>query len=386
MNYDYDLIVVGGGPAGSTMSLYAAKQGLKVLLVDKEYFPRDKVGGDVIPRFCLSILEELHLIDVLLQEPHVREASIFFYSEHECLQFHPRAALATKRIIFDNVLFQAAKSCVDTRQGWKVESLLVQQNQVFGVQGTSNTGETFEYTAKVVAGADGYSSVVARAINLSQDNKQLMGVATRAYYRHMPSDSQQLELHYLQECIPGYFRIFPVDGETVNVGVLVFPDILKDRETSEAALECSLKLHHQLMQSPLIKNRFEGAELIGDIQSWYLPLASRRRTIHGNGFILAGDAAGLIDPLIGNGVDAAMLSGKIAGEILASICQSNNYSAEALQNYANQIWKHLGARYQSNLIFRQQLKSPPLTFPFRTRMDRLNSYFTGAGTVTKRTD
>ncbi|WP_066424420.1 NAD(P)/FAD-dependent oxidoreductase [Anabaena sp. 4-3] len=358
MNYDYDLIIVGGGPAGSTMALSAAKQGLKVLLVDQAKFPRDKICGDALTVMCLKILQEFNLIDKLLQEPHACANNMIFYSESERLippsMSKTKDISTSKRWIFDNVLFQAAKACTETKEGFKVENLLMKEDYVFGIQGTSEDGRKQEYTAKVVAGADGCSSVVARKLGLHQSLRQDGAVATRAYYRHLDVSGNELELYYLPECRPGYFWIFPVDQETVNVGVILFEQDFKNTGVFPS------EIHRHLIQSPLLKARFLAAEPVGNIQCWYLPLAKTTRTIHGNGFILAGDAAGLIDPLIGHGIDRAMMSGKIAGELLGSICRGQDYSATALQPYADAVWKYFGFISQFAVNFRPRLQHEPL--------------------------
>lgn len=358
MKYDYDLIIVGGGPSGSTMALSAQKQGLQVLLVDKEKFPRDKICGDALTASSLNILDEFNLIEPLLQQSHGCANNMVFYSEQARLSppsMKKSEIISTsRRIILDNVLFQAAKAVVDTKEKFKVEQLLVKNDRVFGIQGSSEDGQSHEYTAKVVAGADGCSSVVARKLGLHQSLKQGGAVGTRAYYRHLPIAGDEMELYYLPACCPGYFWIFPVDEQTVNVGVILFENSTKN--TGVLAPE----LHRQFIQSPLLAARFAKAEQIGNIQCWYLPLTDSSRTIHGNGFILAGDAAGLIDPLIGHGIDRAMLSGKIAGELLGSICQGRDYSERALQPYADAIWKHFGSISQFALKFRDRLQTQPL--------------------------
>jgi menaquinone-9 beta-reductase len=358
MTYDYDLIIVGGGPAGSIMALSAVKQGLEVLLVDKEKFPRDKICGDALTVSCLEILQEFNLMDQLLQEPHGCANNMIFYDENQRLVpiniSNSQDISTARRWIFDNVLFQAAKAHADTKEEFKVENLLMQDGSVFGIQGISEDGEKQEYTAKVVAGADGCSSVVARKLGLHQSLRQNGAVATRAYYRYLQVSGQELELYYLPECRPGYFWIFPVDEVTVNVGVMLFDNYLEKTGIFPP------EVHRQLLQSPLLKDRFAQAELLGNIQCWYLPLTNTARTIHGNGFLLAGDAAGLIDPLIGHGIDRAMISGKIAGEILGKICQGNDYSAQALQPYADAVWKHFGAISQFAVNFRDRLQLEPL--------------------------
>jgi len=364
MNYDYDVIIVGGGPAGSILALSAAKQGLTVLLVDQAKFPRDKICGDALTVSCLKILQEFNLINELLQQPHGCANNMIFYSENQRLippnlMGFPDGSKVpdistSRRWIFDNVLFQAAKACTDTKEGFKVENLLMKEDCVFGIQGTSGNGIKQEYTAKVVAGADGCSSVVARKLGLYQSLKQDGATATRAYYRHLNVSSNELQLYYLPECRPGYFWIFPVDEETVNVGVILFEKYFKNTGIFPP------KIHRQLIKSPLLKDIFSLTEQVGNIQCWYLPLARTTRTIHGNGFILLGDAAGLIDPLIGHGIDRAMMSGKIAGELLGTICRGNDYSKQALQPYTDAVWKYFGSISQFAVNFRERIQDKPL--------------------------
>lgn len=382
MKYDYDLIIVGGGPAGSMMALSAAQQGLKVLLLDKEQFPRNKICGDAILPGCIDILQEFKLLDTLLQEPHNwTDNQVHIFTEYEHLRVtSPKRNLLVKRKIFDNVLFQAAKSCVNTQEGVNVENLLIRDGQVFGVCLTSHTGESFEYTAKVVAGADGCGSFVAKKLGLFNFELEHGAVATRAYYRNVSTFDNELEFYFFQECLPGYLWIFPIDEKTVNVGVGIFAGWHKRKGIALP------ELHRQLINTPLLKQRFAQAELSGNIQAWYLPLASKQRTMHGNGFILAGDAAGLIDPFWGDGIDTAMLSGKIAGEVLAKVCRGDNYKGEALQEYTDAVWNCLGKRFHYSLQCRQSFQYPPLSFPPITRIELLNkTLFQGRGKLSKLT-
>lgn len=359
MDYDYDLLIVGGGPAGSTTAIFAALQGIKVLLVDKARFPRDKVCGDAIPPSSLAILEELGLLEKLIKSPHMC-VSLLWHTENDCLQLPDAEAIVCKRFIFDDLLFEAAKHYADTREGWNVENLLLKNSQVFGIQGTTDTGESFEVTSKIVVGADGCSSTVARKVGLAYKRKQSGAVATRAYYRCLPS-AGQMEFYYLKECLPGYLWIFPVDIETVNVGILTFCDTLAKRKFS------SPQLHQHLLNSPLLKERFAQAELIERIQGWHLPmaLADPQPTIHGNGFILAGDAAGLVDPFMGHGIDTAMMSGKIAGKLLGTICRGSNYSAIALQVYSNNVWQQYKCYFERRLALRKMLEPPQSMMPMK---------------------
>ncbi|NIV71899.1 hypothetical protein GWN26_05740 [Candidatus Saccharibacteria bacterium] len=91
-----------------------------------------------------------------------------------------------------------------------------------------------------------------------------------------------------------------------------------------------------------MKDRFGEAERVEKIKGWNLPTPDNRRKIYGNGFLLVGDAAGLVNPLTGGGIDNAMHSGKVAAECSAEICRGSDYSEKRLSNYASRLWKELG--------------------------------------------
>jgi len=345
MSYDYDTIIVGGGPAGTTCALYAERMGLKVLLVDKKKFPRDKICGDAISGKSIQYLQELGLDKEVEKVPHVLVYSVVFSSPNEKVINIPFASseheakmygFICRRYYFDNVLFQAAKKKVEALEGIAVEDLIIENGQVRGVKGKAEDGTEFSATAKVVVGADGFSSIVARKMGCYDHDPDHWLVATRAYYRGVKDLHDWIELHYIEDIIPGYFWIFPADDGLANVGMgMLYSKLKKKRIRLRYA-------HEAATRSPFFKQRFEDAELIGDIQGWNLPVGSKRRQIHGNGFLLAGDAAGLIDPFTGEGIGNAMCSGKIAAETLAEVCQGNDFSAKKLQLYPRKLWQRLG--------------------------------------------
>ncbi|RMI17306.1 MAG: NAD(P)/FAD-dependent oxidoreductase, partial [Calditrichaeota bacterium] len=198
-------------------------------------------------------------------------------------------------------------------------------------------GKTRTITAKVVVGADGFSSVVLRKTGLYDHDPDHMLVATRAYYRGVEGlDGKSIELHYVKDILPGYFWIFPLENGMANVGLGMIHSALKKK---------GIRLryaHIEATQSEFFRERFKNAELLGDIHGWNLPVGSKRRQVHGDGFILTGDAAGLIDPFTGEGIGNAMCSGKIAAEVLAEVCQGKDYSAARLEIYATKLWERLG--------------------------------------------
>jgi len=127
---EYDVIIVGGGPGGATAALYAERKRLKVLLVDKKHFPRDKICGDAISGKSIVYLRELGLIEALENSPQVKVNHIVFSSPNRKsvkIKLIPdsfygiSSGYVCRRMVYDNVLFQAAKQKVETQEGFTVE-------------------------------------------------------------------------------------------------------------------------------------------------------------------------------------------------------------------------------------------------------------------------
>lgn len=342
MNHDFDLIIVGAGPAGAMMALAAARGGLSVLLLDRAHFPRDKICGDLVPFDAIPLLREHGLRDAVEQLPRARADHLVVYAGARRLRVPspPDGLLVCRRLDLDNALFQAARARVETGEGHRVTDVLRGDGgRVCGVRGETSRGRAFRVTARVVAGADGFKSVIARAVGAYARQPEHWAVATRAYYRGVggvfEGPGRAVEIDFFAERAPAYLWIFPVDDDTVNVGV--------GRVVGRAQESSSLRaLHERLIRSRWYAPRFAAAEQLTPIQGWNLPLASTRRAMHGDGFILAGDAAGLIDPLWGHGINSAMISGQIAGELLPAVCRAGDYSAAALRRYDDAVWSRLG--------------------------------------------
>lgn len=355
MKYGYDAAIVGGGPGGATAALYGARFGLKVLVVDKKRFPRDKICGDAISEGCVTHLREFGLLKAVESAPHFAvNRAILSAPNHVSVTVRSETAFVCRRVVFDNILFQAVRKRCDTLEEFCVTDLMRSNGQVWGVKGQLPDGTIKEVTCKVVVGADGANSVVARKLGLNDRDPDHILVATRAYYKGIRGLSNALEIHFLESILPGYFWIFPLGDGTANVGLGMTRRVLKKQN---ATLK---KVHVEATQSTAVGDRFQNAELVGRIRGWSLPVGSKRRTIHGDGYILVGDAAGLIDPVSGAGIPNAMRSGRIAAECLAGICRGYDYSAETLKSYSNRVWEVLGEELNLSYQLQRRLSSGAL--------------------------
>jgi len=353
MAEEYDLIIVGGGPSGAGAALFAGRRGLKSLLVDKERFPRDKVCGDALSGKSVAVLHELGLYDRVRQLPGAAIRRITFGSpdcsrmdidlgQHELRsgltgRVLPMQGFVIRRQVFDHFLFEEARQAVDRCiEGCAVRELIREGGQVCGVRGRGGDGEEVEFRGKLVLGCDGFSSVVARRAGLYRHESRHCMVAMRGYYENVAGLTDQIELHFIDQVRPGYFWIFPVEEGYANVGIGIDHRDIKRRGVNlkEALLEA--------VESPAFRERFVDARLVEEPVGWNLPVGSKRRRIHGDGFLLLGDAAGLVDPFTGEGIGNALYSARFAVEAACEAKEAGDFSAAFLRRYEDGLWDALG--------------------------------------------
>ena len=343
----FDIIIIGAGPAGSCAALYASKMGLKVLLLDKSEFPRDKICGDAISGKSMLMLRELGLMDEALNLPGAHIHSIRFGSTTNkivdiSLQGSKRkgtpTGLVIPRKIFDAFLFGKARAVVtETLDNYQVKNILIEDEQVTGVRGINlNTNEISEFRAKIVLGADGLNSILAKELGIFNRLPKHRIVAVRQYYKNVSVQSNQIELHFVDELLPGYFWIFPAGDNLTNVGFGIKQDAL-----TKTPIDFK-KAIPKFVSSAAFSDRFKNSQTISDAQARILAVANTHRKNFGNGFLLLGDAAGLIDPFTGEGIGNAMVSGKHAAQTAWEAIENNRFDASMLAAYDKNLWAHIG--------------------------------------------
>ncbi len=348
----FDVIVVGAGPAGSTCAWFLSKKyRRKVLLLDKQEFPRDKVCGDAISGKSASTLREMGLNSAVEKAPHAEIHGVLFSSPNGKIAEIPfktakgqsrGTGYVCRRMVYDNLLFEeASKATEKVMQNFQVNELLWEEKYgsryCVGVKGTDlKTKKEHEFRANIVVGADGATSAVSRLVGNAPSDPKHHCAALRIYYKDIKDLTNNIEIHFIESVLPGYFWIFPLENNTANVGIgMVTAEIQKRK------VNLKEELFRAINENPLLKGRFKEAVKLDEVRGWNLPFGSFHRKAHGNGWVLLGDAASLIDPFSGEGVGNAMLSAKIAAKYIDRAFKENFFHADMLIEYEKELWEEI---------------------------------------------
>jgi digeranylgeranylglycerophospholipid reductase len=347
---DYDIVVVGGGPAGSTTAKFAAKGGARVLMIEKrqeigvpvrcgEGIAKeglDSVGIKASPEWVVMEMEGARIISpkgfTMLLSENVAGNEVGYN---------------VRRDLFDKVLARdAANAGADIMVKTSAVDVIKKDGILKGVK-AMHMGETFDISANIVVGADGFESQVGRwagidtTLKLSDINTCLQYVLVG-----VDVDKRYNDFYLGAERAPGgYAWVFPRSEDSANVGIGVNLKVLKDQIKTGAlpSVPAGAKtyLDRFIQNLPGLAKGKPIAQIAGAV-SCSLPLDE----IHSDGIMLVGDAGRMIDPLSGGGVVPSCNAGKIAGEVAADAVKQNDYSEEFLKKY-DVDWR---ASYENHMI------------------------------------
>lgn len=362
-NY-YDIIIVGAGPAGCTCAYQLAGKGLKIAIIDKDVFPRDKICGDAL---SADVVNQLFRIDTNLGTEFLKSVPKqssygvrFFSPNQQCLDIdfvnpnHKEApGFIAKRRDFDAFYFNQIKNLpgIYPFPDHKVVDVEHLENEVI-----VKTDEK-SFSAKLIIGADGAKSVVNRKLAKIKVEKDHYCAGVRQYFEHVDGFHEQnyIELHFYKDVLPGYFWIFPLSNNQANVGLGMLSS-----EISKQRIDLKKKLSEIIHHHPNVKHRFRNARPLESIKGFGLPIGSKKRPCSGDRFLLLGDAASLIDPFTGEGIGNAIRSGRIAANHVISAFEKNRFDAGYNSLYDKEIYAKMWNELRISRSLQKLLKYPKI--------------------------
>lgn len=309
MNERVDIAVIGGGPAGAATAIRAARAGAKVVVFEKAPHGRDKICGDGLTPRAVQALDDLdipltdaHLVDGLRMIAGKRQRELP-WSDGD--RFPAHGAVWPRRRLDAALIDAAVEAGADVRFETEAEPVFGTDGAVTGVRVGADTID-----ADLVVAATGAPGKVARMLGAERDPNEPYGLAIRSYVESPRHDDAMIEacLTIKDEhgtWVPGYGWMFPCGDGTVNIGVGALSTMKGFK---------SLNLNHLLdSYRSLVAEPWQIGENLERPRAWRLPMSAIKR--HGRGWVAIGDAAGLVNPMNGEGIDYGLESGMLAADL-----------------------------------------------------------------------
>jgi len=352
----YDIIIAGAGPAGCACALQLKDAGLKVALLDKEAFPRDKVCGDAIPGRAVKVLKSISpafakAFSDFPEKCATRKTQLNFKGKRSEFTW-VLEAYTCARMEFDNFLFTLVKENTATHifTNTQIAEVDVHDGGV-----TAKLKDGRQMKAAILIGADGAHSVIAKQLTARTLDREHHIGSVRAYYKNVTNlKSDITELYFDKRYLPSYLWVFPLPNNTCNVGFgMLSSEIVKQK------INIKKTFYDFISGTPELAARFKDAEQVGGLEGFGLPLGSKRVPMSGKRFMLAGDAASLIDPFSGDGIGNAMVSGQAAALQAIKCFQQKNFDPAFMLQYDAAVHNRLGKELKTHTIAQRALSRMP---------------------------
>src|SRR5262245_44732789 len=367
-----DVIVIGGGPAGSTVSTLMAQQGLKVELFERERFPRFHIGESLIPE-TYWVLERLNMLPKMRQSHFVKKYSVQFVSSsgknsapfyfwdnkpHECSQ-----TWQVVRSEFDQMMLNNAREHgVHAHEGGRVHEVLVEGDRAVGVSIRQTDGSFRDVRARVVVDASGQNGLLMNRLRLRVWDPTLNKGAIWTYWEGAYRDTGRDEgatLVIQTSNKNGWFWYIPLHSDIVSCGVVApFDYLFKGRGAYPQTYD------EEVDNCPGVKERVANARRItGHFATKDYSYRSTR--VAGDGWVLVGDAFGFLDPLYSSGVLLVLKSGELAARAIAEGLSRNDTSEVQLGSWGQVFnegvdrMRRLVCEYYSGFSFGKMIREYP---------------------------
>ena len=350
----YDALVIGGGPAGSTAAAVLAMHGRKVLVLEKDKFPRYHIGESLMP-YCWFPLQRIGLTDwmtasqfpkkysVQFVSPDGRASQPFYFFQHFD---HP--ASTTWQVVrgeFDQKLLDNAREKgARVLEETKVTELLRENGAVAGVRAVSKSGEALEFRAPLTIDASGRDALAMNRNHWRTSDPALRKVALWTYYKGALRDPGRDEGATTVAFLPKkqWFWYIPLPDDLVSVGIVAENDYLFGDSKDRAAL-----FDREVAKNPWVQRhvapgrRVNGPGLTDGPFYVTSEWSYRSRRWAEDGLVLAGDAMGFLDPVFSSGVFLALKSGELAADAAHAALQAGDVLAARFAAYGEEIQRGL---------------------------------------------
>jgi geranylgeranyl reductase family protein len=355
------ICIIGAGPDGATTSIFLAKMGIEHVIVDAAEFPRDKICGDGLDFKTIRMLNHIdpNIIpnEIATHKDFVASWGLRSISHSGQLRdfvhvpapnkAHQCAYYISKRLNFDAFLANKIDTKFANFMPLTKVTKIVKDGEKWQLITTGKEGD-ITIVCNLVIGADGDHSILLRHLGERKIDRNHYAGAVRQYWQGISNlhEKNLLEIYFPKNLPMAYLWIFPLSNGEANVGLGMI-----SKYASKRKINFRDQLKSIIETDPAIAGRFKNATPVTDIEGWGLPLASLKRNLAGNGYLLTGDAGSMISPSSGEGIGNAMITGYIAAHFIQQAIAKNDFSEASFANYNREVFRFFDDEIKAHNFF-----------------------------------